>query len=706
MKKLTEWEKEPDVATLKQDLEGAQQSHDLIVQKINHWNDLRNIEGSAKPAKVKGRSAIQPKLIRRQQEWRYSALAEPFLSSEKLFDVKPVTFEDQQSAIQNELLINWQFRTKINRVKLIDDYVRTTVDEGTCVLRVGWERRTEMVEVEVPNYTHLAVNSMEAVQRLDQAMAYKMSNPRGYDEQADDALKAAVDFLEETGEYTVAVQDGTVMVNEERIVENKPTVTILDWNNLFIDPSCGGDVDKANFGVISFETSKAELLKDGRYKNLDKVNWGGNTVLSQPDHATETPDSFNFNDELRKKVVAYEYWGFYDIHGNDTLVPIVATWVGDVMIRMEENPFPDQKLPFVLVPYLPIKRSLTGEPDAELLEDNQAVLGALTRGVVDLMGRSANSQQGFAKGFLDVTNRRRYENGLDYEFNPGAGDPRMSVHQHTYPELPQSALTVMQLQNSEAESLSGVKAFSGGLSGEAYGDVAAGIKGMLDASAKREMNILRRLSKGLQDVATKIMAMNAAFLADEEIIRVTNDNFVAIRRDELDGNCDLTCDISTPEIDQARAQDLGFMLQTMGPDMDPAMSRMILAEIARLKRMPWLAKQIEEYQPQPDPFEEQMKQLELQKLQKEIEKLDSEIQENYAQAGKLQSEKDQKDLDFVEQESGTKHARDIQKIGEQAKSQTDLAITKAIATPQKEGEQAPNIAAAMGYKALAENGAL
>ena len=78
-------------------------------------------------------------------------------------------------------------------------------------------------------------------------------------------------------------------------------------------------------------------------------------------------------DDLRRKVVAYEYWGFYDIEGDGVLHPIVATWIGDTMIRLELNPFPDEKLPFVLVPYLPVKRELYGEPDAELLEDNQKI---------------------------------------------------------------------------------------------------------------------------------------------------------------------------------------------------------------------------------------------------------------------------------------------------------------------------------------------
>ena len=56
---------------------------------------------------------------------------------------------------------------------------------------------------------------------------------------------------------------------------------------------------------------------------------------------------------------------------------IVATWVGDVLIRMEENPFPDGNPPFVVFNYIPDEGSVYGIPNAELLGDNQEILGAV-----------------------------------------------------------------------------------------------------------------------------------------------------------------------------------------------------------------------------------------------------------------------------------------------------------------------------------------
>lgn len=700
--KLTGWKKEPTVQILKQDLEAARPSHNAQMSRIEHWRNLMKVERDAKATPVKGRSTVQPRLIRRQAEWRYSALSEPFLGSNKLFKVSPVTWEDAPAAKQNELVLNWQIRTKLNRVKFIDDFVRATVDEGTCVVRTGWMRTTVLVKQMMPVWTHYEIQSQEQAEALQQAIQMKQENPRGYDEQVSPALKAAVTLYEEQGVPTVAQQTGEQEIKVEKVLENRPTAEILNPQNVYIDPSCQGDINRALFVVVSFETNQAELRKQGkRYKNLDQVGWENNTPLATPFHDSTTPTTFNFNDSTRKKVVAYEYWGFYDINDDGRLLPFVATWVGNTMIRLEVNPYPDEKLPFVVVPYLPVKRELYGEPDAELLEDNQKILGAVTRGMIDLLGRSANSQRGMAKGMLDPLNRRRYDEGRDYEFNPSIS-PQAGIVEHKYPEIPQSALTMLTLQNQEAEALTGVKSFSGGLSGEAYGQVAAGIRGMLDAAAKREMAILRRLAKGMTEIGQKFIAMNSEFLSEEETVRITNDQFIKVKREDLKGNFDLEVDISTIEVDNLKASDMAFMLQTIGPNSPPEIAFKIMGDIADLKRMPELAHWLHTFKPQPSPEQVQMQQLQLEEQQLKNEKLRSEIMLNQAKAGAEASKKDKLDLDYVEQETGTAHAREMEKQRGQAKGNQALEVTKALTKPVKEGEKRGDVEAAIGFNQLSD----
>ena len=413
----------------------------------------------------------------------------------------------------------------------------------------------------------------------------------------------------------------------------------------------------------------------------------GNSILNEPDHTPSNDSNFNFNDKPRQLFVVYEYWGYWDIDGSGTVTPIVVTWVGNTIIRMEENPFPDKLLPFITVPYLPKRREVYGEPDGALLEDNQKIIGAVTRGMIDIMGKSANGQTGIRKDMLDTTNRRKFENGQDYEFNMTV-DPRVGIFMHTYPEIPNSAQFMLQMQNMEAESLTGVRAFSSGVSGQALGDTAASFRGALDAASKRELAILRRLSNGMVKIGRKIISMNAEFLSEKEVVRVTNEEFQIVRRDDLAGQFDLKLSISTAEEDNNKAQELSFMLQTMGNNMDPTMSQMILADIAKLRKMPDLAKKIEAYQPQPDPMAQKKMELEIQLLEAQLQNEMAQSQERQAnaqlnmakvgteqvKAGNIQSDTDLKNLDFVEQESGVKQERAKELHGEQARSQAQLKL--------------------------------
>jgi hypothetical protein len=242
---------------------------------------------------------------------------------------------------------------------------------------------------------------------------------------------------------------------------------------------------------------------------------------------------------------------------------------------------------------------------------------------------------------------------------------------------------MLQLQNQEAESLTGVKSFSQGVSGASLGDVAAAVRGALDASSKRELGILRRLSSGIVKIGRKMLSMNSEFLSEEEVVRISNKEFVKVRRDDLAGDFDLELSISTAEEDNNKSEQLGFMLQTMGPNMDPSMSRMILADIARLRKMPDLAHKIESFQPQPDPMAEKRAQLELALLEAQVANEQAQAMERQANAqlhgsksgteqvkqGHLKSDTDLKNLNFIEQESGVKQERDKELQGEQARSQ-------------------------------------
>jgi hypothetical protein len=697
--KLTSWSNEPKVSDLKKDLTEVQSIHSEQVRKIDGYMDLLNVSNTAAVKKIKGRSSITPRLIRKQAEWRYASLSEPFLSTDDLFNIEPVAADDQFAAEQNQLVINNQFNTKINKVKFINDYVRAAVNTGTVICKVGWEYAEEEYEEEEDIYEYIQAASPDDLAELEMVQQLSQGDPHQFEATVPKEWKEALQLTMENQIPVVPSFVRTEMVKKSRVVKNCPTIEVCNYKHVMIDPTAKGDLSKASFVIYKYTTTLSDLKKSNKnYKNLDQLDNINVDYLAAED-IDFNDKKFNFSDKPRQKLVCYEYWGYWDIDGSGITKPIVATFVGDTMILLEENPFPDKSLPFSIAQYLPVFEENYGECDAELLEDNQKIIGAVTRGMVDLMARSANGQIGYAKGILDTLNLKRFKEGDDYAFNPGV-NPEQAFHVHKFPEIPQSAYTMLQLQQSEAESLTGVKSFSGGISGQALGNTATGVRSALDATSKRDLEILRRLAEGLKTIGRKIIAMNAVWLSEEETVRITNNRFVQVRRDDLAGNFDLKLAISTAEVDNQKAEELAYMLQTMGNNMDFNITKMLLSDIAKLRKMPLLAKKIEEYNPQPDPIAVEKAKLEVELLRAQINEANAKAQAalsnvglnegktqaEIAKARKHNNEADESLLNYVQEETGTNQERELQKIREQGmvKAQETLLKESAKAKSTKE----------------------
>lgn len=618
------------LASLKVDLKAAGILRKDQDGKIQKWRDEYN--GVAYGNEVTGKSRVVSKDIKKQSDWQHPTLLDPFVSTSDIVKVTPVTYEDAEAARQSETLLNYQFCRQFNRYNFLSKALKVLDQEGTVVIQTGWDYEDEEVETTVP--------------------------------------KIHVD------------EDGIVQITQETVTEisilkNQPTAVVCRNEDIFIDPTCMDDMDKCQFVIHRYETDLSTLRQDGRYRNLEKVAKG---PISDADTDFDDTDEteFRFEDDPRKKILVYEYWGNYDVNGDGIAEAVVCAWIGDVIIRLQSNPYPDQKPPFLVVPFNSIPFQMYGESDAELIGDNQKIKTAIVRGIIDNMAQSNNGQKGIRKGALDLVNKKRFLNGGNFEFNGQPSD----FWDGSFNQIPGSAFDMLAMMNNEIESLTAVKSFSAGITGQSLGGTATGARGALDATATRKVNRVRNVSENLvKPLMRKWLAYDNEFLDDEEIVRVTNEEYVEIRRDDLAGKVDLEIQVSTAEDNAAKAQELSFLLQTLGQNMDPMMLNLIMSEIARLHKMPELEKKFRDFQPQPDPAEEKRKQLEMKKLALENEELKANITDKYARAKengidaelkynkamveaakarKLGSEADKLDLDFVEQDEGVKHQEKMQ----------------------------------------------
>jgi hypothetical protein len=332
---------------------------------------------------------------------------------------------------------------------------------------------------------------------------------------------------------------------------------------------------------------------------------------------------------------------------------------------------------------MPVLGRVHGETVADLLEDNQAVIGKLTRASLDIIGSQAAGQKFVHQSIVnDAVAKSNFDNGLDviYKGNMHAKD---AIYVSNVEPPSPIIYDIIGFNQREAESITGIKAFNSGINGNELGSVATGVRATMNSVAKRNLSILRRINKMFEEMARMTIAMNQKYLRDEEIIRITNDEYAVIKRDELVGQFDIRVEVSTAESDNERAQELSFMLQTIGNNADPRLVATIWAKIARLRKMPDLADKIEmlaEEGSKPDPVQEQLRQIQMENamlqnhmLKKEMEDIDSKIIERLsrsdeneldqamkkakavkemAQAKKLEADTDRVDSEVMEKLSG------------------------------------------------------
>ena len=642
---------------LKSDMKAA----DILrLEWFNKISDYRNQTfGRPYGNEIKGKSQIVSQDIRKQLEWMIPSLADPFLSSPDIIKCNPITWEDVPSARQNELLLNTQFCRKFPRYNFLMKSLKVLAMEGTLVVQTGWDYEDEEVE--------------EMVETV-------VIDP-------------------ESGEEMIIMAKQKVT----KVKKNQPTAVVCRNEDIYIDPTCMDNMDKCQFVIHRYETDLSSLRADGRYKNLDKVEkYEGQNRDNE--YYPQDHTYFTFEDKARKKMVMYEYWGNYDVNEDGIAEPIVCSWIGNTVVRLQSNPYPDKKPPFIVVPFNAAPFQIYGDSLASVIGDNQKVKTAIIRGVIDNMAQSNNGQVGMKKGSLDIANRKKFLQGNNFEYNGDKGD----FWQGSYNQIPGSAFDVMTLMNNEIESQTGVKSFSGGITGSALGSTATGARGALDATATRRISLVRNIAENLiKPLMRKWMSYNAEFLEAEEIVRITNEEFIPIKRDDLTGNIDIDISISTAEDNNAKSQELSFLLQTLGNTMPFEMTQMIIAEIAKLSRMPDLEKRIRDFKQEPDPAAQQMQQAEMERLALENQKLQSEIVRNNARAGedeidiqlkmqkaqveaakarKLGSEADMTDLDFLLKNDGIDRADKATEREEKRLHDLDKIALNNMLQPKKENK--------------------
>jgi hypothetical protein len=617
---------------VKADYKGAEVAKNENDNKIKQWEAIR--DSKLYGTEVDGKSKYVSDLTKNLLDWQVPSLVDPFVSTPDVINCKPFTYADPLIAAQEEAVLTHQVIQTADHFSFMTDLMTYIAEKGTAFVKTGWMFQEEKREVEQPL---MAIDPM-------------------------------------SGQEVVI---GTEVVEQMVTTVNKPTRLVIDPIDIRMDPTCGGKISKASFVIHDWETDLSTLRQDGRYKNLDKIkeDIGRDEDYEQKD---STDDTFRFEDSARKKIIVHEYWGKYDLDGDGIAEPVVCAWVGDVVIREEENPLPGQEIPFEKAVYKNLPGYIWGEPLAAKTGKRQHIDSVLHRGIFDDMKLANNGQTGTKKGFTDDANLKKMKQGIDFEYNTTMAD----VYQDQYRGLNQSVFNVMAKNEAAAESSVGVTMMNHGTGGNALGSSAAAVNATTSSSAKREMHIVRGVAEDcIIPMLKKFSRYNKEFLSPEEVSAITDKEYIEPKNDN---EYDIKMTLESAETRVAKAERTGFVLQTMGPNMPPQAMTVLLArymkligelDVSHMIKNPEVSPEEQQAQAKQQAHADKMMELELALMEAKVYNEQAKGQENAvdvdlktakteterAKARITNSDSDLKDIDYLEREAGIPHERELEK---------------------------------------------
>jgi len=589
--------------------------HSEQQRKIDVWRDAYKMKPYGH--EQKGKTSIVIPTVKKYLDWQGPALKAPFLDTLKILKTNAVVNSPDtiKLAKMYENFINFTWRKRFPSNAFIDKLVRTLLQTGSAVIRLNWDYK--------------AINKYQA--KRTKRKVKEPLNTKNISK-----VKKGEDFVE-----------GEVEVNEvEKKVKyhiNEPAANVLQHEEVYIAPNSGGEISEADFIIQEYITNLSALKENGGYANLDEIEYSGQFLSSNTSLETvPNQRQINYTDIGNKQIKIKEYWGYFDIDGDNINEPILCTVANDTtVIKLELNPFPEGKLPFEMVTISKDLYSLYGESDAEYLSVIQKIQTAIWRGGLDNAKKANMSQRGIPIGmFSNSKERSNYEAGRDYLYNPRNGNANAIINE-TFNELPGTFYNLTDKLSQEAEFLTGVSPQANHSSGS--GSMSQPNSTMTSVQL-RQLDIVRAIAMdGLLPMFRRWILHASEWMSPKEWGRIVGEENVAEIPDDISlfDLVDVEMEITTYELNKQKMDSLAFLFQTVTPGLPPEVQNMQIAKIFDIANFPVEADFMRNYKPEPDPMQEEAQKMEIEKMKIELTNLqkdglyiDSKTKENYADVAK------------------------------------------------------------------------
>lgn len=529
---------------VKDDVESGKRANDAMSGRRQELYQLYRAREDEKPGR-EGRSRIVSSDVMDVIEWMMPSFMRAFAGGRNCIEVNPQGTEDVEKAAKNEKLLNWQFMNRCRGFMVIYELVKAALVYGTSYAKITWRedfvrKGFSFPEVYEPEMEQLISDeSVETITAGEVAEIPVGGNAMEYQWPPAQMEMVRV-YRDVSGDRRIVTYSG-------------PKVEVIPPEDLLIDPDAKS-MDDAVFVIHRVRRTVSYLRereKEGVYSRIDEVvkHVSSDEELRTSEEssrfataADESMSSGNGDDNdqvARRKVEVFEWWGRIDVKGDGITEPFLAVMAGDVIIRLERNPYAHGNPPFVEVrPMLDLFR-FHGIGMAEVVGEFQRVKTALVRQTLDNLSYQNNQM-------WEVDENAGVD--VDSLINPRPGGVVFTnvlgkgFRQITPQPLGQAPLHMMEFIQTQLEQRSGVTRYSQGLDARSLNKTASGIQAIMGASQQRIELIARILSDSIRRIYTMMLELNQQFIDQEVVIRVFNEP-LPISPDDLAGNFDVQVEI-------------------------------------------------------------------------------------------------------------------------------------------------------------------
>jgi len=288
------------------------------------------------------------------------------------------------------------------------------------------------------------------------------------------------------------------------------------------------------------------LGKDGYFKNYERAieestKPPSDDMLETRIYTTDnlSRDEEPTTDEARQEVYLYEVYGLYDSDGSGVLENLKIYLLGNTILRMDENPY--GTAPFIVLRDIEDTHKFSGIPMAELVEDLQRLRTFLIRQMADNMAQLNNATLMYDPSKVSQADIMNNVPGRNIRVKPGTRVADAIVPLQAMPFSPES-FNLLGYTGEMGEQRTGIsKSFKS--ASDQYNQTATGQMTAINQASQRVRQIAKIIASSLADLFRAMVMMNKKFLEEEVWIRLFENNFVNITRDDLEGRMDMNLNV-------------------------------------------------------------------------------------------------------------------------------------------------------------------